>query len=91
MNRLADELLDIARKVESEAHLAARPGQLDRLDAIASRLRALAGLPTEEEVTDAASPLEDQTMECERCGDICDDDDVLCQCCQDYNDSRVVI
>lgn len=44
---LADELLDLARRVESEAEIAARPGQLDRLDAIANRLRALTGLQRE--------------------------------------------
>lgn len=56
---LADELFDLARRVESEAEIAARPGQLDRLDAIANRLRSLGGLqrevastPTRTEETD---------------------------------------
>jgi hypothetical protein len=44
---LADELFDLARRVESEAEIAARPGQLDRLDAIANRLRSLGGLQRE--------------------------------------------
>lgn len=39
----AAELMDLARRVEAEAEQAARPGQLDRLDAIANRLRALSG------------------------------------------------
>lgn len=42
MGQLADEIRALAREVESEAAIAARPGQLDRLESIASRMQTLA-------------------------------------------------
>ena len=39
---LSDQLRDIAATLEFEASFAARPGQMERLEAVASRLRAMA-------------------------------------------------
>lgn len=41
----AAELLALAREIDSQAAISDRAGQLDELEGIAARLRALAGVP----------------------------------------------
>lgn len=48
-----DDLLDLARRIEDEYARGVQPGQLDRLDAIANRLRAFAGLLYERTAADS--------------------------------------
>ncbi|WP_410633304.1 hypothetical protein [Amycolatopsis sp. cmx-4-83] len=42
------ELMELAEKLDSEASVSARPGQLDRLEEIASQLRRIARTPRAE-------------------------------------------
>jgi hypothetical protein len=45
---VSGELMELADKLDSEAAISARPGQLDRLEKIASQLRRIARTPSAE-------------------------------------------